>query len=135
MRLGVFGGSFDPVHNGHLFVAEAVREACALDRILFVPTREGKHYRNGALSASPHDRALANLKVALVNLDRLHFDAAHTVLTDEEPIAPSPVPRSVSTTIVVPAGRPAPGPGPRPAPPSTSTRCAARASARSPRPR
>jgi nicotinate-nucleotide adenylyltransferase len=57
MRLGVFGGSFDPIHNGHLFVAEAVREACALDRILFVPTREGKHYRNGAMNASPEHRA------------------------------------------------------------------------------
>jgi len=57
MRLGVFGGSFDPIHNGHLFVAEAVREACALERVLFVPTREGKHYRNGAMSASVDDRA------------------------------------------------------------------------------
>ncbi len=57
MRLGVFGGSFDPIHNGHLFVAEAVREACALDRVLFVPTREGKHYRDGAMSASVEDRA------------------------------------------------------------------------------
>jgi len=57
MRLGIFGGSFDPIHNGHLFVAEAVREACALDRVLFVPTREGKHYRGGAMSASGDDRA------------------------------------------------------------------------------
>lgn len=57
MKLGVFGGSFDPVHNGHLFVAEAVREACGLDRVLFVPTREGRHYRNGAMNASPHERA------------------------------------------------------------------------------
>jgi nicotinate-nucleotide adenylyltransferase len=56
VKLGVFGGSFDPVHNGHLFVAEAVREACALDRVLFVPTREGKHYRDGAMSASVDDR-------------------------------------------------------------------------------
>jgi len=57
MRLGVFGGSFDPVHNGHLFVAEAVREACGLDRVLFVPTREGKHYRNGAMNAGGGQRA------------------------------------------------------------------------------
>jgi nicotinate-nucleotide adenylyltransferase len=57
VKLGVFGGSFDPVHNGHLFVAEAVREACALDRMLFVPTREGAHYRDGAMSASADDRA------------------------------------------------------------------------------
>lgn len=57
MRLGIFGGSFDPVHNGHLFVAEAVRDACALDRVLFVPTRAGAHYRDGAMSASPDHRA------------------------------------------------------------------------------
>lgn len=57
MRLGVFGGSFDPVHNGHLFVAEAVRETCGLDRMLFVPTREGRHYRNGAMNAPAADRA------------------------------------------------------------------------------
>jgi nicotinate-nucleotide adenylyltransferase len=57
MRVGVFGGSFDPVHNGHLFVAEAVREASGLDRVLFVPTREGKHYRGGAMSAPAADRA------------------------------------------------------------------------------
>jgi nicotinate-nucleotide adenylyltransferase len=57
MRLGVFGGSFDPIHNGHLFVAEAVREACALERMLFVPTRAGAHYRDGAMSASVEHRA------------------------------------------------------------------------------
>jgi nicotinate-nucleotide adenylyltransferase len=42
-RIGIFGGGFDPIHNGHLFVAEAVCEACALDRVLFVPTRDGAH--------------------------------------------------------------------------------------------
>ena len=65
MRLGIFGGSFDPVHNGHLWVAEAVREAASLDRVLFVPTREGKHYRNGAISASTDDRtAMIRLAIA-----------------------------------------------------------------------
>jgi nicotinate-nucleotide adenylyltransferase len=66
MRLGVFGGSFDPVHNGHLFVAEAVREACGLERVLFVPTREGKHYRGGAMSASAGDRA-AMIRLAVAS--------------------------------------------------------------------
>jgi nicotinate-nucleotide adenylyltransferase len=56
MGLGIFGGAFDPVHNGHLFVAEAVREACGLGRVLFVPTRNGRH-RHTPLTASPVARA------------------------------------------------------------------------------
>ncbi len=79
MRLGVFGGSFDPVHNGHLFVAEAVREACALDRVLFVPTREGKHYRDGAMSAPAEDRA---------RMIRLAIAANTAFAMDESDLAP-----------------------------------------------
>jgi nicotinate-nucleotide adenylyltransferase len=37
MRIGVYGGTFDPVHIGHLAVVESVREIAALDRVLFVP--------------------------------------------------------------------------------------------------
>src|SRR4051794_22613382 len=36
MRLGLFGGTFDPIHLGHLILAESVREVCALDRVWFV---------------------------------------------------------------------------------------------------
>jgi nicotinate-nucleotide adenylyltransferase len=38
MRLGVFGGSFDPIHLGHLRLAEEAREGFALDQVLFIPT-------------------------------------------------------------------------------------------------
>ena len=38
-RLGVFGGSFDPIHCGHLRLAEEARETFALDSVLFVPTQ------------------------------------------------------------------------------------------------
>jgi nicotinate-nucleotide adenylyltransferase len=38
MRTGIFGGSFDPVHQGHLVVAECCREQARLDRVVFVPT-------------------------------------------------------------------------------------------------
>jgi nicotinate-nucleotide adenylyltransferase len=36
MRLGLFGGTFDPIHLGHLILAEGCREACQLDRIWFI---------------------------------------------------------------------------------------------------
>ena len=38
MRIGVFGGTFDPPHIGHLLVANDAREALELDRLIFVPT-------------------------------------------------------------------------------------------------
>jgi nicotinate-nucleotide adenylyltransferase len=63
MGLGIFGGSFDPVHNGHLFVAEAVREACSLSRVLFVPTRHG-HHRAAPLAASPARADMIRMAIA-----------------------------------------------------------------------
>jgi nicotinate-nucleotide adenylyltransferase len=84
MALGVFGGAFDPVHNGHLFVAEAVREACGLERVLFVPTRNGRH-RQTPLSATPLARTdmirlaiAANVSFAL---DETDLDDAATGFT------------------------------------------------------
>jgi nicotinate-nucleotide adenylyltransferase len=63
MGLGIFGGSFDPVHNGHLFVAEAVREACDLSRVLFVPTRAG-HHRAAPLSSGTARADMIRLAIA-----------------------------------------------------------------------
>lgn len=39
MRVGVFGGTFDPVHVGHLAIAQAALESATLERVLFVPAR------------------------------------------------------------------------------------------------
>lgn len=50
MRLGIFGGAFDPVHNGHLLLAEQCREQCQLDEVWFVPTRIPPHKDAGSLS-------------------------------------------------------------------------------------
>jgi len=40
MKLGLFGGSFDPVHLGHLLVAQAAREELELDRLVFIPAAQ-----------------------------------------------------------------------------------------------
>jgi nicotinate-nucleotide adenylyltransferase len=54
MRLGIFGGTFDPIHLGHLILADQCREACALDQVWFVVAgtpphkparRTGVHHR------------------------------------------------------------------------------------------
>lgn len=42
-RLGVLGGSFDPIHSGHVLLAQFVRERVALDRVLFIPAADPPH--------------------------------------------------------------------------------------------
>lgn len=55
MRIGVFGGSFDPVHHGHLVVARALREALALDEVRLVPVAE-QPFKAGRHRAGAPDR-------------------------------------------------------------------------------
>jgi nicotinate-nucleotide adenylyltransferase len=43
MNIGLFGGTFDPIHRGHLALARAASERCELSRILFVPANVPPH--------------------------------------------------------------------------------------------
>lgn len=54
-RLGIYGGTFDPIHAGHLVIARGVVEHCALDRLLFVPSARPPH-KKGQAFAPPDDR-------------------------------------------------------------------------------
>jgi nicotinate-nucleotide adenylyltransferase len=55
-RVGVFGGSFNPIHYGHLLLADDIQEILGLDRILFVPAAAPPH-KSAALLAPAADRA------------------------------------------------------------------------------
>ncbi|MBV8117200.1 MAG: nicotinate (nicotinamide) nucleotide adenylyltransferase [Candidatus Eremiobacteraeota bacterium] len=57
MKLGIFGGTFDPIHNAHLFVAESARLSEGLDRVLFVPAN-AQHYRDRAHAPVEHRCAM-----------------------------------------------------------------------------
>jgi nicotinate-nucleotide adenylyltransferase len=65
MNIGLFGGTFDPIHHGHIALAQAARERCALSRIYFVPAHVPPHRTRPPL-ASYFDRytmvALATMK-------------------------------------------------------------------------
>jgi nicotinate-nucleotide adenylyltransferase len=62
LRLGIFGGSFDPVHIGHLRLAEEAREQAGLDRVLFVPTQVSP-FKVGR-TQTPAELRLAMLELA-----------------------------------------------------------------------
>lgn len=63
MRLGILGGSFDPVHFGHLLLAETCREQCRLDQIRFVPAATAPHKQQQ--SSTPEKHRLTMLELAL----------------------------------------------------------------------
>ena len=64
MRLGLFGGTFDPVHCGHLRSAEEVKEAYALDEVRFVPCGVPPHRSGRPGAASHHRLEMVRLAVA-----------------------------------------------------------------------
>lgn len=90
-RLGLLGGSFNPIHNGHLTIAHRVYERLHLSRILFIPTGNPPHKEGGSL-ASPKARlemvrlAIADtpcFEVSTIELDRpgksYSIDTVHEV--------------------------------------------------------
>lgn len=65
MHTGIFGGSFDPIHHGHLILARAALEELGLDRILFIPANMSPH-KTDTNPATAQDR-LAMLQLAIEN--------------------------------------------------------------------
>ncbi len=54
MRIGLYGGSFDPVHQGHLIAAECCREQARLDKVLFLPAAVPPHKQDRPLAEAAH---------------------------------------------------------------------------------
>jgi len=63
-RVGILGGTFDPIHYGHLVIAEQVREALSLDRVLFVPAAVPPHRIGLAITPAEDRAALVELAIA-----------------------------------------------------------------------
>jgi nicotinate-nucleotide adenylyltransferase len=68
MRLGVFGGTFDPVHTGHLVAAETALEAADLDSVMFVPAGE-PWLKDGEVVGTKRDR-MRMVELAIEGNDR-----------------------------------------------------------------
>jgi nicotinate-nucleotide adenylyltransferase len=65
-RIGLFGGTFDPVHLGHLAAAEAARISCSLDEVRFIPCRISPHKTSAA--PTPAADRIAMLSLATKDL-------------------------------------------------------------------
>ena len=75
MRIGIFGGTFDPIHNGHLAVAEYVRTEMVLDQVLFIPAGRPWFKEGQTVTDGKHRLEMTRLAVA---------DNPHFVVSDME---------------------------------------------------
>ncbi|MGI6784494.1 MAG: nicotinate-nucleotide adenylyltransferase [Aminivibrio sp.] len=89
-KIGIMGGTFDPIHFGHLLAAEESRSALGLDEVIFIPSGDPAHKR-GRKIASPEDRYVMTLLTTLTNPkftpSRIEIDRkapSHTVDTLRE---------------------------------------------------
>jgi nicotinate-nucleotide adenylyltransferase len=73
LKIGIMGGTFDPVHIGHLFIAEAARDAFQLDRVIFIPTGDPPHKKANHLA--PGEDRIIMLKAAISGNPAFRVDA------------------------------------------------------------
>ena len=73
MRIGLLGGTFDPVHYGHLLLAESCREECELDQVWLLPAAVSPH-KLGQPPTAPEHR-IAMLQLALGGHEQMRVDA------------------------------------------------------------
>lgn len=99
MRIGILGGSFDPVHRGHLGVAVAVADGLALDRVWLMPAAQAP-LRDAGVRATGEQRA-AMVKAALAELGDVRLEC------DERELQRGGVSYTVETLRVLKAERPA----------------------------
>ena len=62
--VGILGGTFDPIHHGHLAIAEEARESLGLERVLFMPAASPPHKPGQAVTDPEHRLAMVRLAVA-----------------------------------------------------------------------
>ena len=90
MNIGIFGGSFNPPHCGHLVIAESVREQARFDKILFIPSATTPNKSYGSL-APAHDRldmtllaVQGNREFEVSDVEILRSGVSYTIDTIQE---------------------------------------------------
>ena len=91
MRIGIYGGTFNPIHRGHLTAARAAMDVLGLDRLLLIPASVPPHKALPQGSAEPADR----LEMTALACAILSSGSMFPVFRSMAPLTPAP-PRSSS---------------------------------------
>jgi nicotinate-nucleotide adenylyltransferase len=93
-RIGVMGGTFDPIHHGHLVAAEEARHAFSLDRVLFVPAGDPWQKADTAVTLAGDRLAMVEAAIA----DNEAFEASRVDIDRDGPTYTVDTLRSVAAT-------------------------------------
>ncbi len=84
--IGILGGSFDPIHTGHLILAEEVLDRCQLERMLFIPSAAPPHKSHHAMAPAEIRAEMVSLAISghpAFELSRIELDRPGTSYTVE----------------------------------------------------
>ena len=70
-RIGIMGGTFDPIHNGHISIAQKVKDSYHLDEVVFVPSGNPPHKKERQITDASH--RLAMVKAAISEIEGFTF--------------------------------------------------------------
>jgi len=80
-RIGLMGGTFDPIHYGHLVIAEEVRIRFGLDKVIFIPCGTPAHKKDYAVTPAEH----RYLMTVLATVSNPHFETSRIEIDREGP--------------------------------------------------
>ncbi len=63
MRIGLFGGSFNPIHNGHITLAENIKKELSLDKVILIPSGEAPHKSSAEYADAKHRLSMCRLAI------------------------------------------------------------------------
>ena len=100
-KIGLFGGTFDPIHNGHLHIARAFADEVGLDMVVFLPAGDPYH-KDSAQTAARHRFAMTELAAGHLVSGTARLAGAMTLMLTM--LFGAALGRSLAGTIPVPVG-------------------------------
>lgn len=83
-KIGIFGGSFDPIHNGHLAIAKSAYQDFDLDEVWFIPAGHSPNKKESNMTPAGQRAKMTELAIASIpyfQLSRIEIEAAETSFT------------------------------------------------------
>ena len=83
MKIGIMGGTFNPIHNAHLMMAQAAYEQYKLDEIWFMPSAKPPHKNQDEIAEKEHRKRMRLTKPRILNIQMLNIKekGKHTRMT------------------------------------------------------